>query len=263
MSWTAPYTPAPGDMMTAAIWAPQVRDNLLELRGGGLAISGQATGQIPYASGSAQLASSSTFMYDGTGVLSINAAASGNAMTHKVSGTLKAAFCLSGYAKGDSSTDATILANTGGAVQIMTNGSATAKATFFPSGGWSNDATDPGTDCLRITGTLTVVSGDAHYATTNNFSWNSKTFGTVYLAASDGIVVAVHQHEAFGAAMGLQGFSDASNPPTTVRAQKSCAASESVSITFPVKKGDRYKVEVGADGGTGSAMWWVPNGFNG
>lgn len=77
MAWTAPYTPAPNDMMTAAIWAPQVRDNLNELRGGGLAIGGQAAGRIPYASSATQLATSAAFTFDGTASLTLGPGGTG------------------------------------------------------------------------------------------------------------------------------------------------------------------------------------------
>lgn len=74
-------------------------------------------------------------------------------------------------------------------------------------------------------------------------SWVSRTVDTVYLAATDLIVCATALVQASDD--GIKGLTDAANPPTTVRAQAQNFTNTDamyVSITFPVRKGDRYKV---------------------
>lgn len=56
MSWTTPATVVAGQLMTAAFWNQQIRDNATELRQGGLALTSQAAGDLPYASTATQLA---------------------------------------------------------------------------------------------------------------------------------------------------------------------------------------------------------------
>lgn len=54
-----------------------LRDNLIELRAGGLAISGQAAARIPYASSATQLATSAAFTFDGTAVANLGPGGTG------------------------------------------------------------------------------------------------------------------------------------------------------------------------------------------
>lgn len=55
-TWTTPLTAAGGNVLTDAQWNASVRDNLLVLRAGGVAITSQAAGDVIYASGASQLA---------------------------------------------------------------------------------------------------------------------------------------------------------------------------------------------------------------
>jgi hypothetical protein len=78
--------------------------------------------------------------------------------------------------------------------------------------------------------------------------WVSKSKDTVYQAATDGFVTAYTTFTNV-AQMTITGFSDANNPPTTVRAIQDIYTYEvntdsrySWTITFPVKKGHYYKV---------------------
>lgn len=64
MAWTAPTTRATGFLVTAAIYNADIINNLIELRGGGLAISGQAANYVPVASSATQLAASSALQFD-------------------------------------------------------------------------------------------------------------------------------------------------------------------------------------------------------
>jgi len=56
MAWTAPRTYVSNELMTAAIGNTHWRDNLTELRAGGIAITSQAALDFLYASSSSQLA---------------------------------------------------------------------------------------------------------------------------------------------------------------------------------------------------------------
>jgi hypothetical protein len=87
---------------------------------------------------------------------------------------------------------------------------------------------------------------------TNVFgSWASKSNNTSYLAATDGIVVAMRT-SINGAVVGL---TDASDPPTTQRANTQTGSSYvNRTITFPVRKGDYWKV-TGAN-----TVFWLPIG---
>src|SRR4051812_39892788 len=54
MAWTAPRTWVTGELVTASIMNSAVRDNLTELRAGGVAMASQAIGDLVYASSTTQ-----------------------------------------------------------------------------------------------------------------------------------------------------------------------------------------------------------------
>lgn len=83
-------------------------------------------------------------------------------------------------------------------------------------------------------------------------SWASKLNNTVYLAATDGFVVACSTTPGYGAA----GYTDSSTPPTTQRIGSYLAGDSAVpsGITMPVKKGDYWKVT------NCSTVYWLPLG---
>lgn len=87
-------------------------------------------------------------------------------------------------------------------------------------------------------------------------AWASKTNNTSYLAEADGFVIA---YAGYSDLQYVIGYSDASNPPTTVRARCDTYSSAAVvySITFPVRKGNYYKVLGSTDVTT---VWWIPLG---
>lgn len=58
MAWTAPRTYVAGEVHTAATLNTDHRDNLIELRGGGVAITSQANGRFVIASSATQLTTS-------------------------------------------------------------------------------------------------------------------------------------------------------------------------------------------------------------
>lgn len=79
-------------------------------------------------------------------------------------------------------------------------------------------------------------------------TWESKADNTAYLAETNGMVCASNL-----SAASAYGYTDASNPPTTVRNQcKDNGSGYAGSICMPVRKGDYWKVS-----GFGT-IWWVP-----
>jgi len=78
----------------------------------------------------------------------------------------------------------------------------------------------------------------------------------VYKTAGDGFVIA-RNPVSTGVDYHIRGYTDSSNPPTTVRCQNTTIGQSSPklgSITMPVKKGDYWKV-TGAD-----TIYWLPIG---
>lgn len=109
-----------------------------------------------------------------------------------------------------------------------------------------------------------IFDGNVEPATTQMFSWNSKSFDTVYQAASDGLVLAYGTLTA-SHAVDLTGLTDSSNPPTTTRAvafMANTGTGTAISLMMPVRKGDYYEVSQNG-AGTGTSMWWIPLGTAG
>lgn len=80
-------------------------------------------------------------------------------------------------------------------------------------------------------------------------AWASKTNDTSYLAASDGFVCALG-----GLGEDVTGYTDSSDPPTTVRIWGWANAGAKDSVTMPVRKSDYWKI-TGA-----STVYWLPIG---
>ena len=102
------------------------------------------------------------------------------------------------------------------------------------------------------------------------FSWNSKNSATSYLAASDGLVVVnFGSVNLINAPNYVYGYTDTATPPTTAIGywtSSSVAETRSDTLTFPVRKGDYYKVVFTAGAGgsfSGYNMYWVPLGTAG
>jgi hypothetical protein len=99
-------------------------------------------------------------------------------------------------------------------------------------------------------------------------AWSTKTFGTNYLAATDGMAVA-YVRDNFGACpSGTQnstvaGYTDAANPPTTLRTVDSARREQDVdyaTVTLPVRKGDYFRVSIlgGAGCTEEEGLFWIP-----
>lgn len=97
-------------------------------------------------------------------------------------------------------------------------------------------------------------------------SWNPYSTGTTpwakdtsYLAATDGIVTMTST----GTVGGFYGYTSAANPPTTLRVSSFDASgfSSLVGITFPVKKGEYWKITLAAgSSSTTQTIYWIPLG---
>jgi len=91
-------------------------------------------------------------------------------------------------------------------------------------------------------------------------SWVSKSFDTVYQAATDGHVVcyiSVDNGDRF------QLLTDSSNPPGTVRGELETGSGTTAfrgSMSSPVKKNDYYKVAIVSGAVGTSAMYFIPQG---
>ena len=114
--------------------------------------------------------------------------------------------------------------------------------------------TDPAGSVADVKTRLAVSLDDD--GTTKNIlgAWVSKSNNTVYQASTAGFVCA-YANEAVSAA--VIGYTDASNPPTTVIAKSSIQAGTyalAAMITMPVKLGDYWKV-TGAN-----IVNWIPLG---
>ena len=88
-------------------------------------------------------------------------------------------------------------------------------------------------------------------------AWETKSSNTVYQAATDGFVCAT---AVAGTRTDVIGLTDGSNPPTMQRAVDGDLPNNEGdkrrprSITFPIRKGDYWKV-TGAD-----TVYWIPLG---
>jgi len=133
-------------------------------------------------------------------------------------------------------------------VKISLSSTAPGSSTYYKRlGSFYNDASS----------NITLVADDM-YTEQRTYkylgAWTAKSFDTSYLAATDGFVVAYAVGPHY-----LLGYTDSSNPPTTQRASgrdRGDDADDSDStITFPVRKGDYYKVTNTAGG---VAIYWIP-----
>lgn len=107
-----------------------------------------------------------------------------------------------------------------------------------------------------------TIAKNLSYDTSSVFSWNTKSVGTVYQAASDGLVVFIRNY-AGDANDAYQGKTDNSNPPTTIRAASSAGTNPTDSFTMPVKKGDYWTVSQTAGTTSSTVLNWVPLGTGG
>ncbi len=124
------------------------------------------------------------------------------------------------------------------------------------------DASDPTEGYLsdKFDGTSIRIDTSTHKGKVGNIlgNWESKSAGTVYQAETDGFVCA---YLPGGTADGdyIHGYTDNSNPPTTIRV--SCNRSSLAyytGICFPVKKNDYWRVTTNTTDTI--YVYWIPLG---
>jgi len=108
-----------------------------------------------------------------------------------------------------------------------------------------------------VAGTL-GVTGASTFAGGIFGSWATKVKNTVYEAASDGIVVA-YGSGGSGTTDHMIGYTDGSNPPTTIRIVSGEGAEQYLGFTMPVRKGDYWKVSTTGANCT-FVVRWLPIG---
>lgn len=87
-------------------------------------------------------------------------------------------------------------------------------------------------------------------------AWASKSINTVYQSDTDGAVTVTFNS---GSNWSLDGYTDGSNPPTTRRGHVEQAGTTAASVTFPVRKGDYYKIS-SAQTPSASEIYFLPQG---
>ncbi|HUW19367.1 MAG TPA: hypothetical protein VMW16_08700 [Sedimentisphaerales bacterium] len=87
--------------------------------------------------------------------------------------------------------------------------------------------------------------------------WQSKNAATAYLAESDGQVHASVADDG-GTLAVLEGCTDGSNPPTTMRIVSVLGPAGMPSITFEVRKGDYWQVNKLYTSYV-ATVWWIPD----
>jgi hypothetical protein len=138
--------------VTAVVWNADLVANLIELRGGGLAISGQAANRIAFASSATQLATSANLTYDGNFLLLGSATARGSGNNYIQFQDPTGAKGYVGYVVGD---DTYFVYNALNAdVRFYTNN--LRRASILAGGDWCLGSTSNITDGV---GTPTIASG--------------------------------------------------------------------------------------------------------
>lgn len=122
-----------------------------------------------------------------------------------------------------------------------------------PSGATTNYALRVGAGAVNLVGLLVSSAGVVSFPVQAVFSHNSKSKNTVYQADADCLVI-VRLLENTTTSVIVRILSDASNPPTTIRAGAQIGTgagySREATIIAAVKNGDYYKIEESSLSGT-------------
>ena len=160
----------------------------------------------------------------------------------------------------DTGSDGKIEVKPEGTVQATFNASGLTLNTGAAINEFSIDGTMGGNSDLAVPTEKAVKT----YADTKKFgAWvDASAACTDVLAATDGFVVAMTQLTSGGNDGAVQGYTDANSTPTTKRAESEMKgiAYGAISIMFPVKKGDYWRVAfVNTNAGSNKA-YWIPLG---
>lgn len=119
---------------------------------------------------------------------------------------------------------------------------------------------DPHTGYRLESANHTHASSGAQGGVLNLFgAWASKSLTTVYEAETDGFVMAWASFNSSGE--GLYGYTDGSNPPTTIRDKSYTEGDNSAcTVRMPVRKGDYWKVVTIDSAPASSSVSWLPIG---
>ena len=171
------------------------------------------------------------------------------------------ALCVGSSAAGyplvfeNSAGDSYTLVNSEGKIPVIsggTQGGIVICSSASPTGLVVLVASAPGLALITNTGTGAPTWG---YPSGQFGTWGDKSSShDSQVAATDGIVTANGSGE-----ISLSGYTDASNPPETIRQKTSSVTGQYCSITFPVKKGHYWKV-TGDGGGSVTSVFWLPVG---
>ncbi len=137
-------------------------------------------------------------------------------------------------------------------VAMSTSSSAPSGKTYYARlGSFYNDSSS------NIVNDSTIVN-DNRSAIKQFGSWVSKSYSVSYLASSDGFVVGYTDDDGGGDSE-VSGFTDGSNPPTTIRYKAEFRGVDdgNAAICMPVKKSDYWKVTF--ELGSGNSLYWIPN----
>jgi hypothetical protein len=118
---------------------------------------------------------------------------------------------------------------------------------------------DTAREFLKADGEWGLLSG----ASTALGSWESKSESQVYQASTDGFVICYVTFTTAGYGY-VTGYTDGSNPPTTIKGAASVNSNAVVnrnSFCMPVKKNDYWEViRTQSYGTVTAAIYWIPLG---
>ena len=151
---------------------------------------------------------------------------------------------------GDSVEVAVITGGTLGSIPICSSASPTAILALTASAPGLTLHTNTNTGASTWEKIDLSDTGQVENSPTSMFSaWESKSNDTVYEATTDGFVTAWRTP-----AGTIEAYSDGNNPPTTLR-NYSSSGNGNANVSFPVKKGDYWKVT-----GATHGVFWMPLG---
>jgi len=150
---------------------------------------------------------------------------------------------------------------------------ADASATTFTVKISTNATTPSGCTFYRLIGTFlnsTDILEVGNLSLKSFGNWVSKSDATVYQAATDGFVIGYATCDISTNGYGVEGLSDGSNPPTTIRWSHHIGTSGGVQgsifpVFFLVKKGDYWQTRcfhyTDPETGDMTGLFWIPLNF--
>lgn len=131
---------------------------------------------------------------------------------------------------------------------------------YFNGTAWTNLGAGTAGQVLQTQGT----SGNPQWINQPSLgSWTAINFNQVYQAVTDGFVMVYLNYPSCGNACNVNFYTDASNPPATLRTSAAVDGCEfgnghQQGLSCPVKKGDYYKLASSESGGGTKAAYFIP-----